>query len=226
LSDSERYIDIEQGSADWLTIRCGMLTSSRIAAAVKTRKRVKKDGPAEELAVRAALRMELISERLTGRASEHYISEWMKQGAEREPLARTEYGIRTGQTVELMGFIYHPEIKWAGCSPDGLLGNDGLVEYKCPKVETHIGYLIAQEIPEEYLPQLLWQLACEPQRQWNDFVSFCPELPEKYQMFRKRLERSKQVNEIIAAMEIEARKFLGEVEDALETIAKLPKEGQ
>jgi hypothetical protein len=79
----------------------------------------------------------------------------------------------------------------AGASPDGLVGEDGLIEIKCPRLDTHLQYLADDEIPEEYLPQMLWQLACT-ERQWIDFVSYHPDCPEPYRLFVKRLDRTKE----------------------------------
>jgi len=200
-------IDCEQGSAEWFAARCGNVTSCRVADAIAKLK--KKDG---EAAVRRNLRFEIACEMLTGKNSEHYVSRWMEEGKEKEPLARCEYEVRNDVFVEQVGFVYHPTIKNAGASPDGVVGEDGMIEIKCPKVETHLEYLINGEIPEDYLPQMLWQLACCDERQWIDFVSFHPDVPEPYQLFVKRLERTEEVNCAIEGMEAEVKQFLSEVQ--------------
>lgn len=215
---SERIVDCEQGSADWLKARCGCVTSSRIADVIA--KRVRGTG---ELADKTNLRKELVSELLTGNASDHYVSRWMKEGKEKEPLAKAEYEMRYDVEIEDVGFIYHPTIRLAGCSPDGLVGSDGMIETKCPKVETHIGYLLTDEIPEEYQPQMAWQLACADDRKWNDFVSFSPEMPKKYRLFRKRMERTPELDAIIRGMEAEACQFIEEVHAMLNRLQEWAK---
>lgn len=197
------YIDCVQGSGDWLRIRLGMLTSCRIADAVARRQK----GDAE-LACRRRLRSELVCERLTLRASEHYISKWMEDGIENEPLARAAYEMALGVDVEQIGFVYHPTIKWAGASPDGLVGNDGMSEFKCPKLTTHYEYIDSGKVPKEYVDQIMWQLAC-CERQWCDFVSYCPTMPKAERLFIFRIQR---VPRRIKEMEEAAEALLAEVE--------------
>lgn len=199
-------VECVQGSAEWYQARIGVLGASRIAAACAKLKR--KDG---EAAARHDLRFELACERLTGKPSEHYVSEWMEHGMEWEPVARSEYEMRQGVNVAQIGFVYHPTIKWAGCSPDGLVGEGGLIEIKCPKPETHLEYLLEDKVPDPYLPQMLWQLACTG-RQWNDFVSYHPDMPEDLQLFVKRLPRNEEAEAVIRGMEAEAEQFLSEVQ--------------
>ena len=201
-------VDCEQGTSEWFQARLGCLTASRIADAIAKYKK-KQEG---EMCCRRDLRMEIACERLTGKTAEHYISQYMEQGTEREPLARTEYELRNGLMVSTVGFVYHPRIDWAGCSPDGLVGDSGLIEIKCPKVETHLEYLLGDKIPDKYLPQMLWQLACAG-REWNDFVSYHPDMPEDLQLFVKRLPLNDEAKATIAAMELEAEQFLKEVAD-------------
>lgn len=198
-------IDCIQGSSEWFESRIGMLGSSRIADAIRKAKRESTG----ELQCRADLRIDLAVERITKKPMEHYVSKWMERGTELEPLARAAYELRKEVDVRQVGFVLHPSIQWAGCSPDGLVGNDGLVEFKCPKSTTHAEYLLGEVVPEQYVPQMTWQLACCPGYQWNDFVSYCPDFPEPLDLFICRLPRDEQR---IAAMEEEAKKFLAEVE--------------
>lgn len=212
---NDRVLYVEQGSADWLQAKCGVLSSSRIAGAIAKFKSEKK--AAEEMACRRNLKFELISERLTGNVLDHYVSVWMKEGKENEPLARAAYEDEMGVMCDLVGFVYHPRLKWAGCSPDSLTGSDGMQEYKCPKVTTHLAWIKGGVIPEEYVPQMRWQLACCPERKWNDFCSYCPSLPKDCQTFIVRMLRN---DKKIAAMEAEAEVFLTEVETETEEIRK------
>jgi predicted phage-related endonuclease len=210
-------VDCIQGDAVWFKCRLGCVTSSRVADAIAKRKRVKEGEKSEELAGRRRVRFELMCELLSQKPAAHYVSEWMDQGREREPIARIEYENATGASVEQVGFVYHPTIKMAGCSPDGIVGDDGLLEIKCPKIETHLQYLIDDIVPEAYLPQLLWQMAC-CERQWVDFVSYHPDMPEEYQLFIKRLERTKEVDAVIRGMELEVVQLLAEVDEEIERV--------
>lgn len=208
----QRVVMCEQGSADWFTARAACATSSRIAAI--TKKRQRGDG---ELACRRDMRFELMVELLTGTAPSHYVSDWMKQGHDREPIARVEYEIAKNCSVKQVGFVYHPFIPRAGCSPDGLVGEDGLMEIKAPSVYTHVDYLKQGVVPEEYKPQMLWQMAC-CERLWCDFVSYNPEVPEKYQVFIKRFECGKEESALIRGYELEVQQFNAEVDQMLQEL--------
>lgn len=216
---AERIVHCEQGSAEWFTARLGCVTSTRIAAVTAKRMRASK-GKAitDELGCRWELKVELACELLTGNASDHYVSRWMKEGKEKEPFARAEYELLYDVEVQQIGFIYHPTIARAGSSLDGLIGDDGILEIKSPKVETHIRYLLDGIIPEEYESQMGWQLACDETRQWNDFVSYCPELPQDYRIFRKRMERTKELDAINRGRELEVIQFLSEVDKLLDRL--------
>lgn len=200
-----------QGSPEWFEARCGAVTSSRVADAIAILKR--KEG---EAAVRRNLRYQIVGERLTGLHADSYVSPAMEWGVENEPLARTAYELFTGEDVKLIGYVLHDSIEYAGASPDGLVGTDGMIEAKCPNTITHLGYLVGDVVPDEYKPQMLWQMACTG-RKWVDFVSFDPRLPEKHQLFGRRFHRDEAE---ILRMESEVVKFLSEV-DAM--IAKLPR---
>lgn len=202
-------VDVEQGTAEWIQMRCGMVTASRMADVMAKLKR--KDG---EAAVRSNYRTEVVCEMLTGRAADHYVSYEMEWGTANEPLARAAYEIYFGVEVDTVGFATHPSIKRFGASPDGLVGDDGLVEFKCPATSTHIGYLLDNKVPEDYAPQMLAEMACTG-RQWCDFVSFDPRLPKRMQMFAVRFPRDEKR---IAEMEQEVERFLGEVSASIELL--------
>ena len=197
-------VDCIQGSQEWFDCRLGLLTSSRVADAIRKAKRESTG----DLACKYNLRIDLAVERLTGKPAETFVSKWMERGVELEPLARAAYELRTDTRTEQVGFVFHPTIQWAGCSPDGLLEN-GLVEFKVPKPNTHAEYLLGECVPELYVPQMMWQMACCPGYQWVDFVSYCPDFPEPLDLFICRLPRD---DKRIAEMEAEAVKFLAEVE--------------
>jgi len=194
-----------QGTELWFEQHLGKLTASRIADAVTKRKR----DPKTPLQAYLDLRMDLAVERITRKPADHYVSIWMERGIEFEPLARCAYELRTECSVETVDFVLHPEITMAGCSPDGLVGEEGLLEIKCPKRNTHAEYLLGETVPDEYLPQMTWQLACTG-RKWVDFVSYNPDFPDPLDLFVCRLNRDPQK---IAVMEAEAIVFLKEVDD-------------
>jgi putative phage-type endonuclease len=194
--------DIEQRSDDWFAIRCGKATASRIADIVaKT-----KSGPS---ASRANYMAQLVSERLTGVAEQGYSNAAMQWGCAYEADARAAYSFREDADVIEVGFVEHPTIAWSGASPDGLVGDDGLVEIKCPNTATHIDTLLSGKVPEKYRTQMLWQMACTG-RKWCDFVSYDPRLPEKMRLFVARVERSEAE---IAELEDAVAVFLKEVAD-------------
>lgn len=198
-----------QGSSEWFDVRCAKVTGSRVADAIAVLKR--KDG---EAAVRYNLKRKIAREILTGTHTEGYVSKAMEQGTEREPLARTEYELKTGNDVKLLGFVYHPTIERAGFSPDGLVGDNGIIEIKAPLPETHIDYLIGKKVPEIYEPQCMWGLACT-EREWCDFISYDPDQVKRHQLLIVRMyrneERIKQMNEAVL-------KFLAEVDDLVHQI--------
>jgi hypothetical protein len=149
-----------------------------------------------EAASRRDYRAELIAERLTGGAEDHYVSKEMKFGTEQEPFARTAYEIVTENIVDQVGFIFHPRLDFAGASPDGLIGEDGGLELKCPKTTTHLAYMIAGTVPKEYQDQMLWNMACA-EREWWDFASYDPRMPEKLRIFIVRMPRDEaRIDEI------------------------------
>lgn len=188
---------------DWLMARCGKLSSARMYD-VCFRKKNGDFGAAREKQMFA-----LIAEHLTGIPTENqFLSGPMLWGIETEPQARKAYELATGEEVRKTGFVDHPSIPQSGCSPDGLVGYEGLVEIKCPETRTHIAYMLAGEVPEDYLPQMHWQLACHPTREWSDFVSFDPRMPKGLQIFRKRLPRDARK---IMAYENDAIAFLSEM---------------
>lgn len=193
--------EIIQGSEEWLAIRVGKVTASRVADVIA---RTKTGWGAS----RANYMAELIAERLTGEPAEKFTNAAMKWGTDNEPDARIAYEFRTDAEVVQVGFIPHPTIGMTGASPDGLVGTDGLVEIKCPNTATHIDTLISQAVPAKYVTQMLWQMACTG-RQWCDFVSFDPRMPEHMRLFVKRVPRD---DARIAELERDVADFLAELD--------------
>lgn len=193
-------LELIQGTPEWLAIRCGKVTASRVSDVIaKT-----KSGPS---ASRANYLAELIAERLTGSPAERFTNGAMQWGTEKEPEARACYEFYRGETVKEVGFVLHPNIDQSGASPDGLVGADGLVEIKCPNTATHLETLLGQMVPRKYIDQMQWQMACTG-RQWCDFASYDPRLPEQMRLFVKRMPRDeKRIDEL----ETEIAGFLLEV---------------
>jgi len=110
--------------------------------------------------------------------------------------------------VQEVGFIDHPEINMSGASPDGLVGDDGMLEIKCPNTATHIETLLNDTIDTKYQYQMLWQMRCTG-RKWCDFVSFDPRMPEELQLKVIRVEFDQGT---IDQIESEVKGFLSEVD--------------
>lgn len=192
--------EIMQGSDAWRQMRAGKVTASRVADVVARTK----SGPS---ASRANYMAQLICERLTGTPAETYTNAAMIHGTETEPEARSAYEFYEGVAVEQVAFIAHPKIDHAGCSPDGLVGADGLVEIKCPQSATHLETLLGQAVPAKYIDQMQFQMACTG-RKWCDFVSYDPRMPEHMRLFVRRVPRD---DARIAHLETEVAGFLREL---------------
>lgn len=200
-----KIIDCVQGSPEWLAARCGKVTASRICDVLA---KLKKGG---EPSCRRDYRIQLVAEILTGQTEDQYVSKEMEWGTANEPFARASYEIAKNVMVEQVGFVLHPRIDRAGGSPDGLVGDDGGLEIKCPKTTTHIEWLLADVVPEEHQGQLLFNMACAD-RSWWDFCSYDPRLPEQYRLFVKRMHRD---DTRIAEIEKEVEQFLLEVDSLI-----------
>lgn len=198
---------MEQRSPEWYSARLGKVTASRVADVVARTK----SGYA---ATRANYMAFLVCERLTGQRGVSFQSAAMVHGMETEPAARAAYEARTGDFVVEVGFVVHPVITMSGASPDGLVGDDGLIEIKCPNTSTHIDILLEGNIPSQYITQMQWQMACTG-RQWCDFVSYDPRLPENMQLFVKRVMR---YDWQISMLETEVNLFLAELNETIITL--------
>ena len=198
---------MDQGSPEWFAARCGKATASKIADIIATTK----SGYSASRATYAGV---LIAERLTGQSDSGFSNAAMQWGTDREPEARDAYRLHALCEVAEIGFVEHPTIPMSGASPDGLVGDDGLVELKCPNTITHINTLLGKAVPAKYRTQIMWQLACTG-RQWCDFVSYDPRLPEAMSLFVQRVHRD---DAAIAEMEREVTTFLAEVEEKVSAL--------
>lgn len=200
---------ILQSDPQWETARLGHVTASRIADMLA---RTKTGWGAS----RTNYAMELVTERLTKSPGERYVNAAMQWGIDTEAQARAAYEFRTDASTGEAAFVKHAHIQWAGASPDGFVGDDGLVEFKCPNTATHIDTLLNGAIPEKYLLQMQWQMTVA-NRAWCDFASFDPRLPEEMRLFVKRIPRDEVE---CARLEREVETFLGEIDDTLKRLRR------
>lgn len=194
-------IEAYAGTPNFFAARRGLLTASRIADALAVLKNGK---PSES---RRKLMFDLLAERMSGVAVEHYVTPAMEWGIAHQADAMAAYEAETGELVGPEVFVLHPSIDWFGATPDGLVGSDGLVEIKCPTTPKFLAWRMAGEVPEEHRPQMLAQLACTG-RQWVDFVAFDPRVQKGPQLFIRRFQPERAE---IERIEAGARDFLAEL---------------
>lgn len=192
-----------QQSAQWVRQRIGWCTASRMKDVLA----VLKNGKPGE--ARNKYLMELVAERMTDSAVDHYVTPAMQWGIDNEARAAAEYEALSGALLNECGFFPHPRIDLFGATPDRLLDDDGLIEIKCPTTAKFVEWRAAGVVPDEHKPQLLAQLACT-RRQFVDFVAYDPRVKEAAaRIFVRRFEPTV---EEIAAVEKAAEAFLAEVE--------------
>jgi hypothetical protein len=199
------YSLLEQGSEEWIEARIGMVTASRAADVIATLKR------GGEAAARASYRSELLCEILTGQPYPQYVSQDMEWGRLQEPFARAAYELEQDVLVETCGLIVHPEVERFGASPDGRVGEDGLIQIKCPTTRTHLDWMLGGVVPVEHIPQMLAEMSCTG-RKWCDFVSYEPRLPSHLQLFIRRYMRD---DKFLATLESEVKHFVRELDSVL-----------
>ena len=200
----------DQRTEEWFAQRLGKVTASKVADLMAKTK-------SGYSASRDNYMAQLVVERITSTKAESYSNAAMDWGTAQEPFARAAYEAFTGFMVEEVGFVQHPTIAWAGASPDGLVGDDGLVEIKCPNTATMIDTLLTGKVPQKYYIQMQMQMACT-QRAWCDYVVFDPRMPTKAQLFVKRVPRDFA---FIAEMEAEIINFLAEVDVQVSQLTQL-----
>jgi len=201
--------EIIQRSPEWFAARCGKVTASRVADIIAKTKTGYSTSRDNYLA-------QLVCERMTGKPAESYSNAAMSWGTDQEEFARAAYEARMDILVTEVGFVDHPWIAMSGASPDGL-ANEGLVEIKCPNTATHIDTLLSRTVPAKYITQMMWQMACAD-RPWCDFVSFDPRLPERHQLFIKRINYDL---EMVNLLENSVIQFLGDVDLKIQQLESL-----
>ena len=189
--------------AAWLLERVGFVTASQFKHLLPG----KKGG---YLAARDTYKWQLITERLTGRATEHYVNPAMQWGIDQEGFARDAFTRKTGMEVDLVGFVKHP-VLMCGASPDGVLdGGDGLVEFKCPTTNTHL-QTIMNGMDPMHMAQLQGQMWMTGAK-YAWFASYDPRLPPNMELYLQKVDRDQAY---IDTLEAEVRKFLGEIESTI-----------
>lgn len=208
--DAKEFQDISQGSEAWKLLKVGKVSASRMADLLaKT-----KSGAS---ASRAKYMAQLLCERMTGQPTEFFTTAAMQRGTEIEPVARAAYEAENLTSVEQVAWVEHPTIPMAGCSPDGLVGEHGLIEIKCKEIHNHLDSILNDKIDPDHQTQMMWQMACTG-RQWCDYVCFDDRAPEGLQLFVKRLERN---DELIQKMEDEVRTFLKDLESMIQKLNEI-----
>ena len=192
---------MQQGTEEWHGARLGRVTASRVKDVM-----AKGRGNAPS-ATRQNYMMQLLCERLTGKREEGFTSAAMQRGTELEPVARMAYELFSDAEVAETGLIMHPSIDGFGASPDGLVGERGMLEIKCPNTATHVFTMQSGRHDPQYEWQMFAQLACAD-RDWVDFVSFDDRMPGELQYFCARVERDERR---IREMETEVKLFLEEL---------------
>jgi hypothetical protein len=200
-------VDCIQGSPEWKAARCGRLTASRCGDMMARTK----SGPG---ASRGAYLAELVIERLTGAPLDHFVSQAMRDGTERQPEALRLYSFGCLEDISEVGFVLHPAIENFGASPDGLVGAHGLVEIKCPEPKQHLATLLGEPPKKEYVDQMMAQMAVTG-RYWCDFVSYSPLFPPEMQLHKTHFTINP---DLVKALEREALNFLAELHETVTTL--------
>ena len=198
-----------QQTHEWFEARCGCLTASRVACVLERQKNGKP--------YKAYFDMvdTLIQERITGEIVSVGTTFAMQWGIDHEDEAREMYEATTGNVVELTGFILHPQVDFLGASPDGLVGDDGLVEIKCPNTATHLRRWKANVVPDEYKPQMLLQLLVTG-RKWVDFVDYDPRLTDEWAEAKFFCVRFQPEEAVLAEALEKCKEFLQAVDSEMQ----------
>lgn len=198
-----KLITAEQHSPEWFAARLGKPTGSKFADVLAGGKGL----------TRKAYAVQLALEIVTGKQAETFINQAMQDGTECEPVARALYEAHSGNFVDEVGFCLHDTID-CGVSPDGLIGDDGGLEIKCPKASTHASYLAMAGEPSAYTAQIqgcMWVT----DRDWWDFVSYHPDFPENARLIVRRIKRD---SDYIVKLEQSVKSFIKEVAEEVALI--------
>lgn len=200
--------DIEQGTPEWFALRYGWITASMFKAVIS---KGKGSAPSK---TRLSYMYQVAAETVSEMRQESFTSEYMEWGTETEPQAREMYEFVSGNEVEEVTFIRLGDDHKVGCSPDGIIGDDGMIEIKCPKTTTQVETFLSGKMPTTHNAQVQGQLWVA-NRQWCDFVSFDPRIAGDASYFCQRIERDDEY-----IKELEAKCFQFEI-DLIEIVNKL-----
>lgn len=194
-----------QGTDEWFEDRRGRATASMFSAIL-----AKGEGK-----TRKAYMLKLAAERLTGKVEEGFSNKHTDRGIEQEPYARLAYEAMIGEIIREVGFMPHDKLM-AGCSPDGLINDDGGVEIKSVIPTVQIETVMRGGYPSAHRAQIMGNLLITG-RAWWDFVSYSPDLPENLRLYVYRVERDEAY---IRTLESEVRTFLTELDSLVEKLLK------
>jgi hypothetical protein len=194
--------DCQQGSTEWLQCRLGIPTASCFD-------RILTPGGKPSASQESYL-CELLAEFIMGKPLERPVMPWMEEGTRLEPDARAFYEFQNDVVIRTVGFITNDEGTF-GASPDGLVGDTGLVELKCPKPETHVRYLVYNEAPKDYRVQIMGQMLVA-KREWVDTCSYHPLMPSA-------IVRAERDDVYIKLLEDELGRFVDKLQAAKEKLA-------
>lgn len=214
---NENLLEPDQRTAEWFASRSGKFTGSRFKDVLARRKPTKEKPNGEPLKAYHDLIDQIVTERLTGEFVDTGMDSYaLKWGREVEPFARQAYQFETGEVVTTCGFVTHKTLPFVGASPDGLVGTSGGTEFKCPKSEViHMKRFDTGMDEEEFMPQVqgcIWIF----DRDWWDWVSFCPKFQGGRAYLRFYRQRIYRDDAFIANMERAILLAEGEVRKRLE----------
>lgn len=198
--------NMAQGSDEWKQLRLGKITASRLSDVMASGR---SGAPSK---TRQSYMLQLAAEILTGEAEDSFSNKYMDWGNVCEPQARSMYEFDSGNVVEEVAFVIASDR--FGVSPDGMVGQDGLLEIKCPKTTTQIDRFITGKFPTEYKAQVQGQLLAT-ERTWCDFVSFDPRISGPAQYFIIRVERDE---DYIIELQTKIDTFTDELNNLLELL--------
>jgi hypothetical protein len=206
--------NIAQGSPEWMALRIGKIGGSRVTDLLTEGR-----SGAESL-TRRKYKNELIRERLTNRKLDTYKTPAMQRGIDLEPLARSWYEVHYNTFVDQVAIVLHPTIEGGQCSPDGIVeATNSLIEIKIPNPENHLDNILTDgKQLEQYYDQVMWQLACMPEKEFCDLISFDPDMPDHLKGFVKRIYRD---DEYIKMMEDKVTLFLQEIETIVNNLKEI-----
>lgn len=198
---------IEQGTQEWLELRLGKVTASKFIEVMTNGRGGKPSATAKSYMIK------LVAEILRGQPMPFFENDAMRWGTETEPQARAMYELKNDVDVKEVAFVELNE--FVGVSPDGLVGDEGLLEIKCPNTETQIKrFLDGVGLPKEYEAQVQGQLWVTG-REWCDFVSFDPRIDVEASYIQTRVYRDE---EYIAKLEEKVTAFVEEMKEMINTL--------